>query len=73
MLPRFVCEVLRENKALKLRARATCYEIDFEVYAFRDLSHDEVVRVIAGHVMDNSTGLVKGATYKIVSEIGDNG
>lgn len=72
MTPRFVSEVLRDDKALKLRARATYYEIDFEIYAFRDLSQDEVARVVAAHVMDNHIGLVKGASYKIISEIGND-
>lgn len=72
MKPRFVSEVLKDDKALQLRARATFYDVDFEIYAFRDLSQDEVARVIAVYIMGNGGGLVKGARYKVVSEIGND-
>ena len=63
-------EVLSERKTLTLRARARFFDITFEVYAFRELAHDEVHHIVAAYLMGNRGGVAKGATYKIVSDVG---
>lgn len=72
MKPRFVSEVLMEEKSLTLQARACFYDITFEIYAYRELAEDEVSRVVAAYIMGNRGGLVKGVTYQIVSDIGSD-
>jgi hypothetical protein len=72
MLPRFVNEVLMDGKTLNLRARARFYDITFEIYAFRELTQDEVHHIVAAYIMGNRGGVVKGATYKIVSNVGND-
>ena len=72
MRPRFVSEFGMEEKLLSLKARATFYDITFEIYAYRKLAEDEVNRIVAAYIMGNRGGVVKGVTYKIVSEIGSD-
>jgi hypothetical protein len=55
-----------------LRARARFFDITFEVYAFRELAHDEVHHIAAAYLMGNRGGVAKGATYKIVSDLGND-
>ena len=39
---------------------------------FGELAQPEVSRIVAAYVMGNRNGLVKGTTYEIVSEIGND-
>lgn len=64
-------EALTGEKTLTLRARASFHDITFEIYAFRQLAQHEVHRIVAEYIMGNRGGVVKGVTYKIVSEIGN--
>jgi len=44
---------------VRLRARASFYDITFDIYVFRQLGQDEVNRIVAAYITGNRGGVVK--------------